>query len=277
MNDNLGISNKAIDKGMVLRIEKSSIHDGPGLRTVVFLKGCPLNCKWCSTPESQSFQVENGHSGSKVIKYGMEMTVEEVVKEIMKDSVFYFHSDGGMTLSGGEVLSQPDFAANILKECKRNGINTAIETSFYSNYENIEKVLPYLDHLFVDIKHMNSEEHKKWVGSDNNIILDNIKRADKSDCNFKIHVRVPIIPSINDEENNLTEVALFCKNLFKLEEIELLKYHRLGTDTYKKLGRNYELKNIESPTNEYMYKLAVYMKKIAPEINVKVDGKYVNV
>lgn len=271
---------KALDnnkgyRGMVLRIEKSSIHDGPGLRTVVFLKGCPLRCKWCSTPESQSFDIETGYDKGKEFKYGVEMTVTDVVKEIMKDSVFYFHSGGGMTLSGGEALSQADFAANILKEAKANGVNTAIETSLYSNYEDIEKLLPWVDHLFVDIKHMDNEEHKNWVGVDNTIILENIKKVDSSAYNLRIHVRVPIIPTINDDKNNLAKIVDFCKDLKKLEEIELLPYHRLGTDTYRKLGREYELKSLPSPTKEYVGSLALYMWEVVPNINIKFDGKYI--
>ena len=113
--------------GRVLRIEKTSIHDGEGLRTVVFLKGCPLRCKWCSTPESQRMEIEKG--------YGKDMTVEEVVKEICKDEIFFFHSGGGVTISGGEVLMQADFAKEILISCMEQGIPTAIETSLYSSYD----------------------------------------------------------------------------------------------------------------------------------------------
>lgn len=113
--------------GRVLRIEKTSIHDGEGLRTVVFLKGCPLRCKWCSTPESQRMEIEK--------RYGKDMTVEEVVKEICKDEIFSFHSGGGVTISGGEVLMQADFAKEILISCMEQRIPTAIETSLYSSYD----------------------------------------------------------------------------------------------------------------------------------------------
>lgn len=272
-----------INAGIVLRIEKSSIHDGPGLRTVVFFKGCPLSCKWCSTPESQAFGIETGRienggglcSKKAFIEYGKQMTVDEVVKEIMKDSIFYFHSDGGVTLSGGEVLSQADFAAGILKECGKMGINTAMETSLYSSYSNIEKLLPYIDHLYVDIKHMGNEEHKKWAGVENTLILENIKRVDSSDYDLKIHIRIPVIPSINDDIDNLIKAAHFCKGMTKLEEIELLPYHRLGTDTYRKLGREYELKGIATPAKEHICNLAGAMSEAAPEIKIKAYGNYI--
>ena len=135
-------------QGMVLRIEKSSIHDGDGFRTVVFLKGCPLNCQWCSTPESQSLEVEK--AGDRV--YGNYMTVEEVMREVRKDSLFYFHSGGGMTLSGGELLSQPEFSLAILKNSRMECINTAVETSFYAPWKTIDKILPFVNTLFVDLK-----------------------------------------------------------------------------------------------------------------------------
>jgi pyruvate formate lyase activating enzyme len=217
------------------------------------------------------------YKNKSLITYGKQMSVEEVVKEIMKDNIFYFHSEGGVTLSGGEVLSQADFAAAILEKCSEMGIDTAIDTSLYSNYKNIEKILPWIDRLLVDIKHMENEEHKKWVGVDNNVILDNLKKIDNSEFNLKIYVRIPIIPSINDNENNLTKIAYFCKDIIKLEEIELLPYHRLGIDTYKKLGREYELKNIVLPTKEHINNLAEFISEIVPEINIKANGKNIGV
>ena len=126
-------------KGMVLRIERSSIHDGDGMRTVVFLKGCPLRCQWCSTPESQAFQVETTVDGSK--SYGTELTVTDVMKEVRKDTAFYFISGGGMTLSGGELLAQPDFSLALLKAASMEGISTAVETSFFGKEETIRFTL----------------------------------------------------------------------------------------------------------------------------------------
>ena len=124
-------------EGVVLRIERSSIHDGEGLRTVVFLKGCPLRCQWCSTPESQSFQVERAGENT----YGSRMTVGEVMREIRKDSLFYFISTGGLTLSGGEILAQPEFTLALLKNARMECINTAVETSFFASWEKIEPLL----------------------------------------------------------------------------------------------------------------------------------------
>lgn len=142
-------------KGTVLRLEKSSIFDGDGLRTVVFLKGCPLRCRWCSTPESFQKQIQTTLDGS--ITYGQVMTVEEVMVEVRKDIPFYFHSGGGVTLSGGEILAQPDFAYNIIRRSCWEGINTAIETSFYGDWLKIERILGCANTAFVDMKIM---DHK---------------------------------------------------------------------------------------------------------------------
>ena len=164
-------------KGMVLRIERSSIHDGDGMRTVVFLKGCPLRCQWCSTPESQAFQVETTVDGSK--SYGTEMTVTDVMKEVRKDTAFYFISGGGMTLSGGELLAQPDFSLALLKAASMEGISTAVETSFFGKEETIAAMVPYVDTFYVDLKAVTPSLHKKYCGVDNRIILHNIKFLDR--------------------------------------------------------------------------------------------------
>ncbi len=150
---------KVIEKdrqGMVLRIERSSIHDGDGMRTVVFLKGCPLRCQWCSTPESQSFGVE--HTEDNV--YGQLMSVGQVMHEIRKDSLFYFLSKGGVTFSGGEVLSQPEFTLALLKNCSKECFDTAIETCFFGPWENVEIMLPYVNTVYADLKMIDSDLHK---------------------------------------------------------------------------------------------------------------------
>ena len=236
-------------QGMVLRIERSSIHDGDGFRTVVFLKGCPLRCQWCSTPESQSFGVER--TADKV--YGTLMTVEEVMRELRKDSLFYFLSTGGVTLSGGEVLAQPEFALAILKNCKKECFNTAIETCFFGPWENVEAMLPYINTIYADLKLVDSELHKKYCGVDNALILSNLQKADQeAGGRFRLVIRTPIIPGVNDSEEELHRIGQFCARLDHLAHIQLLPYHRLGTATYQKLGRPYPLEGVEPPAPEHM-------------------------
>jgi glycyl-radical enzyme activating protein family len=234
--------------GMVLRIERSSIHDGDGLRTVVFLKGCPLSCSWCSTPESQSGLVERYENKT----YGEVMTVDQLMAEIRKDSIFYFHSGGGLTISGGEPLVQADFAAKLLKQTLSEGINTAMETSMAAPFSQVEKVLPYLDTLYADLKHIDPEAHKRCCGMDIDGILDNIRRADGRLGGAKFIIRVPLIPGLNDDPDTLHGIGLFCAGLKNLHGVQLLPYHRLGMDTYRKMGRNYPLESTRPPSDQHM-------------------------
>ena len=250
--------------GRVLRIEKTSIHDGEGLRTVVFLKGCPLRCKWCSTPESQRMEIENG--------YGKDMTVEEVVKEICKDEIFFFHSGGGVTISGGEVLMQADFAKEILKSCIEQGIPTAIETSLYSSYDKIRELLPYLTSMYIDFKAADEKRHEFYTGVSNKRIKENLVKVD-TEFTGDIHIRTPVIPMVNMFEKNMKEMIKFLKDLKHIKDIELLPYHRLGLETYERLGRVYELKDVEIPDMEILKKMAEVIRAEDSGATVKVKGE----
>lgn len=307
-------------EGLILRIERTSIHDGPGLRTVLFLKGCPLTCTWCSTPESQSTVIEKGYSPDRCLgcgtcvahcpvgalslingtvitdgslcadcflcvdtcpqqarkRYGRTMTVSEAIAEISKDEIFFFHSGGGVTISGGECLLQPDFTAGVLQGCRLRGIDTAIETSLFTSWQSIEKTLPFLNTLYVDIKHPNGAEHKKLVGVDNSLMLANLKKLDRSDQPFGLHLRVPLIPGVNDADGTLLAVLAIAAPLKKLQEIELLPYHRLGVATYAQLGRPYELENLPSPTSEYVMERTAFLLKQNLTVPLKVGGSYIS-
>lgn len=235
-------------EAMVLRIERSSVHDGDGYRTVVFLKGCPLRCAWCSTPESQSFEVESTAENT----YGTIMTVEQVLREVRKDTLFYFHSGGGMTVSGGEVMAQPEFSLCLLQQAQREGINTAIETSFYAPWETVDSILHHVNTAFVDLKFVDNELHEKYCRVRNTLITSNLLCTNQSDAKFRLIVRIPLIPGINDSESELSRMGLFCAKLERLSYVQLLPYHRLGTNTYKKLGRPYELEELMPPSAEHM-------------------------
>ena len=271
--------------GKILRIEKISLNDGPGMRTVVFFKGCPLRCAWCSTPESQKCAPEVYYQPQKCVRcgkcveacthdalsvnadtglierdytkcvncfdcvkaclpkaqgtYGQDMTVKQVMKYIHRDEVFFFHSGGGVTLSGGDILMQADFAQSILKECWDSGIHTMAELDLFGAYENVAKLLPYLNAFYVDLKLMDPEAHKKWTGQSNETILANLRRA-AEECNSNaFHVRVPLIWDVNDSEENILQTAEFCRTLPNCAELEFLPYHRLGQATYGYLGRDY--------------------------------------
>lgn len=242
-------SYEGMDKeGMILRIEKSSINDGDGMRTVIFMKGCPLRCQWCSTPESQCRWQEEAEGKT----YGKLMTVEEVLKVVRQDSPFYFITGGGMSISGGELLMQHEFCRLLLKQARWEGINTAIETTFFSRWRIIEPILAHCNTVFVDLKFYTKELHVEYTGVDNSVILGNLLKTNDTKHHFKLIIRVPLIPGVNDEEEELRKMAQFCTKLTKLDHVQLLPYHRLGSDTYRKLGRPYLLEHLRAPSEEHM-------------------------
>ena len=249
-------------EGTVLRIERSSIFDGDGFRTVVFLKGCPLSCCWCSMPESQSVQIVETKEETGKKRYGRVMTVEEVLKEVRKDSSFYFHSGGGMMLSGGEPLSQPYFSRCLLQQTKREGIDTVIETTFYGEWGDIDSILHHVSAAYVDLKIMNPEKHKKYCGTDNKKILENLKRTNETNAEFRLIIRIPVIPGINDSEENLHRTGAFAGRLKHLDSIELLPYHQQGTGTCQKPG----LPDLQTPAQEELERcreiLSLYVKRV---------------
>ena len=243
-------------KGRIFNIQRFSIHDGPGIRTIVFFKGCYMRCAWCCNPESQSKEIETIIEKDKEKIVGRDVTVDDIMPEILADLPYYKRSEGGVTLSGGEVLCQADFAAELLKECKSYGLHTAIETAASAPFSEIEKLLPYLDLVLMDIKHMNSEKHKEYTAAPNERILENARKIAES--GVELIIRTPVIPSFNDTPEEIKAIAHFAKTLKGVKEHHLLPYHRLGTDKYKGLGRRYSLPEIEPPTKEKMeYLLSV--------------------
>lgn len=239
-------------KGRIFDIQKYSIHDGPGIRTIVFLKGCAFRCKWCCNPESQEYKIERMMFGGKEKVVGRDVTVAEVMEEVLKDSPYYKRSGGGLTLSGGESLLQPDFAVSLLRSAKSYGISTAIETTGFAPFETIERFLEHLDYVLMDIKHMNDAKHKEFCNQSNKLVLENAKRIAKSGVDMTI--RVPVIPTFNDTKEEITQIADFAKKI-GVKKLHLLPYHRMGEDKYSGLGREYEMKGIPTISNEYMQEL----------------------
>ena len=230
-------------KGRIFDIQRFSIHDGPGIRTIVFLKGCVLRCRWCCNPESQEYAIQEMTLNGKTSVVGRDVTVDEVMEEVLKDMAYYRRTGGGLTLSGGECLCQPDFAAALLYSAKQMGITTAIESTACAKYENIQKLLPYLDVYLLDIKHMNSDKHKAFTGVPNELILENARKI-AVDANELI-IRVPVVPTFNDTPQEIAAIAKFANSLPNVKELHLLPYHRLGKDKYAGLGREYTLNDIE--------------------------------
>jgi len=298
-------------RGLIFNIQRYSIHDGPGIRTLVFMKGCPLRCLWCDNPEGQLMRPEVLFSEVRCIKCwkcvdicpvnaivkrentieinrkicincgkcaevcyaeairlaGKWVTVEEVLKEIIKDIIFYEVSQGGVTVGGGEPTMQPEFTTQLLKACKEHGINTAIETCGYTKWENFQKMLKYLDLIFYDIKHMDSKKHQLLTGKPNELILENLEKLSRE--TVPIIVRIPLVPGCNDQKENIKSTAKFLSKLGgNIVRVEILPYHRLGITKYKQLGREYQLNNVKPPSKEKLQDVVNIMRTYSLEVQI---------
>lgn len=237
-------------KGRIFDVQRFSVHDGPGVRTIIFLKGCFLRCRWCCNPESQRYDIESMTINGKEKVVGRDVTVAEVMEIVERDRIYYRRSGGGLTLSGGECLAQPDFAADILRACHASGVNTAIESTGFASFDRIEKLLPNLDLYLMDIKHMDSQKHKEFTTQPNELILENAKKIAKS--GVELIIRVPVIPGFNCSKAEIQAIAQFAKSLQTVKELHLLPYHRLGEPKYVGLGREYAMKDAGSIPAEHM-------------------------
>jgi pyruvate formate lyase activating enzyme len=232
-----------IDKACIFNIQKFSIHDGPGIRTVVFFKGCPLRCFWCSNPESQNGKPEkmweNQKKGFSTV--GEYKTMTEIITEVMKDEPFYEESGGGVTLSGGEVLHQAEFATELLRQLKEKGIHTASETTGYAKEDIFKKYIEQVDLLYFDVKHHDEIKHKEGTGVSLTPILNNLAFSLKKPINLV--VRIPVIPGFNDGEDNAEAFAQLF-NKMGIKQAELLPFHQFGEKKYTFLDRDYAMKDI---------------------------------
>ena len=273
-------------KACIFNIQKYSIHDGPGIRTVVFFKGCPLSCLWCSNPESQDpkiqivcdkatcaqclhcidvcpkkaislsnnhieidsstciscFTCKNSCPNKALSVEGEFLTLSQVMKEIMKDEMFYEESNGGVTLSGGEVLMQHEFASQLLKLLKEKSIHTAIETTGYTSNEIFSEFIKNVDLLLFDMKHYDREKHFKATNVYNDLIIENLKIA--IDSGKEVIIRIPVIPSIN---SSLEDAKGFCKLLKSVnaKKVNLLPFHQFGQKKYTHLNKPYAFENTQ--------------------------------
>lgn len=222
--------------GTIYNIQHFSIHDGPGIRTTVFLKGCPMTCWWCHNPESRDPRIEQANG--KVI--GEIYSPQELFNIIKKDLIFYDQSGGGVTFSGGEPLEQATFLEEGLKLCKAGGIHTAIDTAGIVNKANLKRVIPYTDLFLFDLKLMESNEHIKYTDVPNQRILENLRFLSENNCN--IIIRIPLIPDITATSSNLDQIIEFLNRLSPLPKINLLPYHRIAEGKYNRLGMENKMK-----------------------------------
>ncbi len=240
--------------GRIFDIQRYSIHDGRGIRTIVFLKGCVLRCRWCCNPESQRYEIETMQTQDGVKTIGRDVSVGEVMDVVERDRGYYRRSGGGLTLSGGEMLCQPDFALALLRESKYRGITTAVESMGCAEWGTIEKMLPYIDQYLLDVKHTDAQKHREFTGKSNELMLENARKIAESGLTELI-VRVPVIPAFNATAEEIASIARFADSLPGVKELHLLPYHRLGQDKYAGLGRDYSMKDVVPPDNAFMTEL----------------------
>lgn len=280
----------------ITNIQKFSIHDGDGIRTSVFFKGCPLKCEWCHNPETQRYEREmqfdpgkctgcgacvkacpsqalTMKDGRPVLDkeactlcgrcenycpagireiVGREYTVKELVKELMKDQIFYEDSGGGVTLSGGEVMTMDmDYILAVARELKRQDITLTIDTCGYVQYERLQALLPYVNTFLYDVKVMDPELHKKYIGADNKLILENLVRLARDGA--RIYIRIPTIKEVNGNEKNMRETIAFLKEHdIHPAQVNLLPYHDTGSGKYPKLDMEYKGTDLHAPDREEM-------------------------
>jgi len=263
-----------MNEATIFDMQRNSFTDGPGIRTTVFFKGCNLRCAWCHNPESQQAEAEwllkpaqcTGCGRCVDVRAenpdflcpngartgcGRRYTVAKLWEEIGKDRLFYDASGGGVTFSGGECMLRLDFLETILKRCKAEGIHTAVDTAGHVPYEAFERILPYTDLILYDVKCMDPVTHEQYTGVSNERILENLRRLLKTDT--PLWIRIPIIPSVNDTEEEMRMLRDFLHSYGDPERIELLPYHALGEHKYQALGRT--ATPFATPTEEHIARL----------------------
>lgn len=311
--------------GKIYDIQGFSVQDGPGIRTTVFLKGCPLRCPWCHSPESQEFYAQlswmsvrcvgleecgrclgacpkgaispgarfrhattqqelrhiridrslcdNCGDCTRVCHYkalyicGTDYTVEEVVKRVCKDSPFYEQSGGGVTISGGEPLSQPAFTVALLKRLKDCGIHTALDTSGFASYAILERARPCTDLFLYDLKHMDSDQHRIVTGVPNELILENAEKIAREGS--RMQIRIPLIPDFNDSAASIRETGLFCKSLGEaVTVVQLLPYHNLGVMKYHRIHNGNVVLEAQPPSDEKIRAIKELLESLGLPVTV---------
>ena len=238
--------------GIIFKIKKYAIHDGPGIRTTIFFKGCPLDCWWCHNPEGKTIRPRAMKSGVTArdadIIVGRKMTVNEIITEIEKDIIFYDESGGGVTFSGGEPLVQAQFLRAVLEACRDEEIHTVVDTSGYAPAEAFIGICSIIDLVLFDLKLMDDEMHRRYTGVSNRRILKNLEALSASKTPHR--VRFPLIPGITDTDENIRSMAEFLRKLGSVNRIDTLPMHRIANEKYRRLGMQNRMAGKQPPSPE---------------------------
>ena len=259
----------------IFDIKRCAVHDGPGIRTTVFLKGCPLRCWWCHNPESQSVkpvtvEVErklNGKSFMAKKTYGERLEIEVLMERILRDQLFFEESGGGVTFSGGEPMMQPEALKALLVLSKTNGLHTTVDTCGYAKREHFEEIVNHSDLFLYDLKNMDAELHREHTGVDNKLILSNADYLLEKGA--RVIFRIPVIPGINTSEDELSRLVSFVgERKDHLEEVHLLPYHRIAGNKYTRLKLKQQLEHVKEPDQTFMEELSERFRTTGLKISI---------
>ena len=261
-------------QGTIFDIKHYAIHDGPGIRTTVFFKGCPLGCWWCHNPESRDKEIRTFTKKERIGKkelvtrdqVGKVYSTDEVMKEIEKDSLLFEESGGGVTFSGGEPFYQFDFLMELLKLCNNREIHTCIDTTGHVETARLEKTA-YLANLYLfDIKQIDDDKHRKYTGVSNKLILENLLLLDQFEKD--IEIRYPLIPGMNDDKADLLRLMGFLQKLKKNYPVSILPYHKIGRHKYERFNVEYKMHGIEEPSDEHIEKIKNSFEEAGFTVNI---------
>jgi len=300
------------EAGWITNLQDFVLHDGPGLRVLLFLRGCPLRCRWCQNPESldllPEIEFQPSHClgcrrcldtcrvagailsekerridrskctrcmacaeaciGRAIQKVGEKISVEQMLRIVMRYKPFFDHSDrGGITLSGGEPIFQPEFTSRLLTACRKAGIHTVMETCGYGDYATLKKIVGNVNVLIYDIKHMDEAKHVEGTGKTNRLILRNLQRL-CAESDVEIIVHMPLIRDFNDDENNVQETAKFVASLKKIRQIDLLPFNELAAEKYRAIGMNWECAGMQRQDPEQLSRLTEIVKSHGLQVTV---------